>query len=368
MSTSVKVIHKTYQYKLKLTRLQAERVDSWINTCRCVYNLAKETKEYTYHSRGVNLSAYDLQKQITELRKEFDWISDVPSSCLGDVTERLDKSFKSFFKGAGFPKWARKDKYASITFKSLKFDNGIFRLPKIGDVFYYKDRHPEGKIRRATLTKKPGGYYLSVLVHQEVYNAVQKSEPIGLDMGISFFTSLSNGNQIENPRHLKKYLRKLRIEQRSLARKKKGSKSRDKQKERLAKVYLKVSNTRKDFLHKQSKILVDNFGLIAVEDLNVSSMVKNHNLAQHIFDAGWSTFFNMLEYKSGWYGSDFVKVNPRFTSQTCNECGSVNKKSRVSQSEFVCVECGIESNADKNAALNILSRGTAIIREREALA
>lgn len=187
-------------------------------------------------------------------------------------------------------------------------------------------------------------------------------------MGISFFASLSNDEQIENPRHFLKYQSKLRIENRALARKKRLSKSWRKQKDRVSKLHEKIRNVRNDFLQKQSSLIINKFGFICVEDLNVKNMVKFGHLSKHIADCGWSSFFNILGYKSEWNGNEFIRVNPKYTSQTCSHCGATDKLSRQSQSKFVCTSCGSESNADINASKNILSRGTALYREREALA
>ncbi len=362
-------MNKTYKYRLKLSKAQKDRIDGWINTSRCVYNLALETKMYAYKSWKVNLSKFDLMKQLTECKREHDWMNDTPIDTLQNAIERMDSAYQSFFRGGGFPKFARKDRYNSVLFKSVKqVSDYVFKLPKIGTVSIFKDRQPQGELRTATIIRTNNKYYISIVTKQE---AVEQSMPndsqVGVDMGISFFASLSTGEQIENPRHTLKYARKMRVAQRSLSRKRKGSISRQKQRERVAKLHEKISNVRKDFLHKQSRKLVDNFGTIVVEDLNVSNMVKFGNLSKHILDASWSEFFNQLEYKSTWSGGAFVKVDPKYTSQTCHDCGATDKKSRVSQSKFVCTSCGTESNSDINASKNILSRGTALIREREPL-
>lgn len=363
-------MNKTYKYRLKLSKEQKDRIDSWINTSRCVYNLALETKMYAYKSWKVNLSKFDLMKQLTECKQEHDWMNDTPIDTLQNAIERMDSAYQSFFRGGGFPKFARKGRYNSVLFKSVKqVSDYVFKLPKIGTVSIFKDRQPQGELRTATITRVNNKYYISIVTKQE---AVEQPAPndnqVGVDMGISFFASLSTGEQIENPRHTLKYARKLRIAQRSLSRKKKGSVSRQKQRERVAKLHEKISNVRKDFLHKQSRKLVDGFGTIVVEDLKISNMVRFGNLSKHILDASWGEFFNQLAYKSEWGGGTFVKVDPKYTSQTCHDCGEVDKKSRVSQSKFVCTSCGTESNADVNASKNILGRGTTLIREREVIA
>lgn len=366
-------IHKTYKYKLRLSQSQERIITEWIHTCRYVYNIALETKIYAYKAHGSNLSSFDLFKQITDCRKEVEWIKTVSYKVLEDAIERMDKSFKSFFKGGGYPRFAIRDKYNSITFKSIKkVSDYVFKLPKIGEVKIFKDRLIHGDLRRATIIKEPDGFYICILTIQQVSVSVKPihdSQVVGLDMGLAYFLSTSDGIQVENPRHTLKYEKQLRIEQRSLARKKKGSKSREKQKSKVQKLYQKITRVREDFLHKQSKMIVNQYSLISVEDLKVSNMIKWGYMGKHIADVSWSTFFNQLEYKSKWYGSEFVKVDPKYTSQTCSECGCVDAKSRKSQSEFECVECKFKGNADVNASIEILKRGLgkAVIRKRKSL-
>lgn len=364
------IITKTYKYRLNLSKNQKVIIDNYVNTSRAVYNLALETKIYAYKSHKINLSKFDLMKQLTDCRKEYEWMKEVPCHSLQNAIERMDSAYQSFFRGGGFPKFAKKDRYNSILFKQVKqVDNYIFKLPKIGTVTIFKDRQPKGELRNATITRVNNKYYISIVTKQEVEElSIPSDNQVGIDMGISFFASLSTGEQIENPRHTLKYAKRLRIENRSLARKKMGSNSKVKQRLKVAKLHEKISNVRRDFLHKTSKQIVDNFGLIVVEDLKVSDMIRSGYLSKHISDASWSEFFNQLSYKSEWQNKTFVKVDPKYTSQTCFDCGAVDKKSRTSQSKFVCTSCGVESNADINASKNILSKGIALNRQREALA
>lgn len=351
---------RTYKYKLKLTKVQQETVNSWIGACRVVYNLALETKIEAY-KKGVNLSCYDLIKQLPQLRSEIEWIKDTPAVSLQNAIERLDSAYKSFFKGGGFPKWAKKGKYNSLLFKqgvSVKEPN-VFKLPKLGKVRVFKDRMPNGKIKTATIIKEMNGYYLSVTFEAETQNLypTNENQVVGIDMGISYFCIDSNGVFKENIRTTKKYEKQLRVANRSLARKKKGSNSWCKQAKAIGKLHSKIARVRKDYLHKVSLEYVKNNSLIVVEDLKVQNMIKNKKLSKHIADASWSMFFDMLSYKSILYQKEFVKVNPQYTSQTCNSCGGVDKANRLSQSKFKCVECGHEENADENAAKNIKELG-----------
>ena len=361
-------VFKCYKYKLKLSKSQSQRIDSWVNTARYIFNLALETKICAYKSSGVSLHKYDLMSQLPAL-KEYDWIKDVPSQSLQDVIERLDKAYQSFYKGGGFPKWAKKDQYKSITFKTVKQSDKGFILPKIGHVSVFKNRMPDGKLKTATIIKEQNQYFLSVTFESESKNLypVSENQAIGLDMGITYFLVDSDGCFVENPRHTKKYEKQLRIENRSLARKKKGSKSRLKQKNRLSKLHAKISNVRKDFLHKTSAQYVKENHIIVCEDLKVKNMIKFGNLSKHIADASWSTFFTMLKYKSLQNNKIFIQINPMYTSQKCSCCGHVAKENRLNQSKFKCVSCNHEQNADANASKNIKSEGIALIRQRSTL-
>lgn len=359
---------KTYKYKLKLSKSQTQRVDSWISTSRFIYNLALETKIHAYKSFGVTLNKYELMKQLTDL-KEFEWIKDVPSQSLQDVIERLDKAYQSFFKGGGFPKWAKKEQYRSITFKGIKQFHGGFILPKLNYTKVFKDRMPDGELKTATIIKEQNQYFLSITFESESKNiySVSKNQAIGIDVGITYFLVDSNGGFVENPRHTKKYEKQLRIENRSLARKKKGSKSRQKQKLRLSKLHSKIANVRKDFLHKISTQYVKENHVIVCEDLKVKNMIKFGNLSKHISDASWSEFYSMLKYKSLRNDRIFIQINPRYTSQKCSCCGHIAKENRLNQSKFKCISCNHEQNADFNAAINIKSEGIALVRQRGTL-
>lgn len=356
---------KTYKYKLKLTNTQKQLVDEYINTSRCLYNLALETRLYAYSSHKVYWNYYDLSSQLTELRKEFDWIRKLPSNTCQDVLERQEKAFKSFFKGGGFPKFAKKDKYNSVTFKNVKqHTRNRFKIEKLGSIKYFNSRDIEGKIQRATITRKNNNYFISVTVKQNVEPLkINENSIIGIDLGITKLATLSNGNSYDNIKTLEKYQYKLRIEQRSLSRKKKGSNSRYKQKIKVNKLHNKISNIRKDYLHKITTEITNQYDNVIIEDLNISKMLSNKTLSKSISDASWGMFKEMLEYKS----KNLVKINPAYTSQTCNECGTVDKKSRISQSEFVCTSCGNIDNADVNASKNILREGISQISQRKPL-
>jgi len=367
MYICVMKVFKTYKYKLGLSKVQSNQVDKWIGACRYVYNLALECKIEAWKKR-VSVSKFDLINQLPSL-KDVDWIKSVPSQSLQDVVERLDKAYQSFFKGGGFPKWAKRGEYSSILFKTVYVKDSEFVLPKLGKVKVYKDRMPKGKLSVAKITKEANGYFLSVTFESESENLypTDENQVVGLDMGITYFLTDSNGVFVDNPRHTKKYERKLRVKNRALARKKKGSNGFKEAKKQVAKLHSKIANVRKDFLHKLSFQYVKENSLIVSEDLKVKSMIKFGNLSKHISDTGWSMFFDMLAYKSKFYEKTYVRIDPKFTSQKCNSCGHTCKENRITQSKFLCVKCGHNENADFNAAQNILGKGIVLVRQRETL-
>ena len=352
---------RTYTYKIKTDNTFIEKFNQWMGICRFLYNCALEMKIDAYKRCNKSLSYCAISKELTGAKKEFEWLYQVHSQTLQAILERLDKTYQSFFRrGYGFPKFASKKKWKSIPFRSIQLKDNNFFLPKWGIVKVFKDRMPEGEIKTACLIQKADGYYLHVQV--EVPYSNDNESQVGIDMGISYFLVTSDGLYINNPKHFKSYERKLRIENRSLSRKKKFSKQWYKQVKRLQLLYLKIQRTRLDFLHKTSTSLSKQYGTVFMENLNVRGMAKG-NLAKHILDCSWTTFKGLLNYKA-----NVVLVDAKFTSQTCSNCGSVDKRNRISQSEFVCIKCGGIFNADENASINIKSKGIALVRKRKALA
>ena len=379
-------ITKTYRYKLKPSAMQRQRLSSWVGACRYVYNLAKETKEYAYKAYGISLSYNDLQNQLPEIKTET-WIKDVPGQTLQNAVKRMDIAYQNrraapFFRGAGYPKWAKKDSYnrpaaRSITFpQNVKVVGNCIKLPKLGTVRFFNSRLCQGKVKQAIVSKTVSGWYVSVTCeidrvpvghdHGGQTPLPEADQYIGLDVGISHLAITSQGELIENPRHTKKYERQLRIAQRSLARKVKGSNNRAKQKRVVAKLHEKIRNTRKDYHHKVSSRLVsENPGgepqAIACEALVVSNMVKNRRLSKAISDAAastvdWNQFTTMLEYKCQWYGREFVRVPPAYSSRDCSSCGHRTEKMPLNIRFWTCPQCSAEHQRDVNAAKNILGR------------
>ena len=362
---------RTYTYKLYSNKRVESKFNKWLGICRYVYNVAKETKEVAY-KEGVKLSNYDLQKQLTEAKKALPWISDVSIGTLQGTMDRLDRSYQNFFSGrTKYPKWASKKTWNSFGFKQARVtttnpkgalrqtDKG-FRLPVFGEIKVFNNRPIDGDIKTAILIKKADGLYLNVVVEVEDKVYCTNESQVGIDMGIKYFCVTSDAEFIDNPKFLAKQLKKLRVEQRKLSRKyKKGvkvqSKNFYKQANVVVRLYKKVTDARKDFLHKKITYLATNYSTVIHEDLEISRMVMSE-YSKHISDASWGTFFAMLSYKT-----KVIKVNPAYTSQTCSCCGHVAKENRKSQGKFKCASCGHTENADFNAAKNILKLGASSV-------
>src|SRR5690606_27732855 len=254
-------------------------------------------------------------------KKEFEWLRLVNAKSLQAILERLEAGYKKFFsdlkKGVktSKPKFAKKDRWNSLPFKSIKALDNCFELPKFGKVRVFKFKAPKGDLRTASIVKEADGLYLKVVVKQETQ--IRENQSIcAIDMGITFFLTTSDGEFVDNPKHLFKHLKQLRIENRKLSRMKKGGSNWKKQVKVLKKLYQKVSRVRKDFLHKQSRKLANGYGTVIIEDLNIKGMSKNKRLSKHILDCGWGTFFSLLEYKT-----NVIRVNPIYSSQECSKCG-----------------------------------------------
>jgi putative transposase len=353
---------KTYRFKLKPTKAQAQSFAQWLGSCRYVYNLCLDYKKQLYTDHSISISKNDIQKEIAGIAKEVDWIGQVHSQTLQEVTDRLFKAYDGFFKsGNGFPKFAKKGVYSSFAFKQgvkLHQNTNTVQLPKIGKVKYRKSQTVDGRIKTAHINKQVDGWYLSLACEVDIEPLPANTNVVGLDVGIKSFATFSDGKpSVDNPKYLYHYQKQLTKAQRSVSRKKKGGSNRKKAVLKLAKLHLKVSNTRKDFQHKISTQLIRENQTIVVEDLKVSNLLKNHKLAKSISDCGWHQFTQMLEYKAKWYGRTFIRVAAEYTSQDCSQCGKRNSELTLKDREWTCTSCNTTHDRDVNAATNIRNRG-----------
>lgn len=351
------VMFKSLKYRLYPTNSQKELISKHIGSSRFVYNLALETKTTAYLGNKHNFSPFDLIKQLPDLKKECEWLKDVNSQSLQQSIQNMDIAFKKFFKGSGFPKYKSKHRgnksFAIPQNVSVK-DNRLI-IPKFKEgIEIILHRPINGKIKSATISITPTGkYFVSILTDTNTQvpdkYIITKENTIGIDLGIKNFAITSEGELFENPKNLRKIQSKLKYAQRKYS-KKKGKRT----KQYIALLHEKVVNKRKDFLHKISTKLIRENQTIAIEDLNISGMLKNHNLAQAISDVSWSTFVSMLEYKAEWNGNNIIKIG-RFapSSKTCSCCGNINKELKLKDREWVCNNCNSILDRDINASINI---------------
>lgn len=361
---------KAYKYRLIPTAEQAAYLGRLFGACRFVYNLALETKKMAWESR-VNLSAYDLMKQLTQLKRhECNWLSDFYSTTLESEISHMDNAYKKFFSGGGFPKFKKRFSKHSAEFRQgVKVEGNRAYLPKTGWVEFVQHRLlPVGEIRTCTVSKEPTGkFFISILIQHNLELPpkipVGDVAAIGIDLGLKTFATMSDGSSLDNPKYLSEMLRRLRVEQRKLSRRfKKGakeqSKSWQKQKLVVAKLHEKINNRRTDFLHKASTSIIRQFDTICIENLNIKGMLQNGNLSKAISDVGWSEFLRMLEYKAEWNGKNLIRID-RFaaSSKLCSNCGHVFKELTLSIREWICENCGAFHDRDLNAAINIKKLG-----------
>ncbi|MDM7919288.1 MAG: RNA-guided endonuclease TnpB family protein, partial [Methanosarcina sp.] len=333
-------------------------------SCRYIYNWALSLKVKSYEETGKSLSQFDINKRITSLKVENKWLSEVNSQSLQGMTRNLESAFTRFFREKkGFPNYkSKKNPVQSFPVPqhySVDFENDTIKLPKIGIVKAVLHRKFEGELKTATVSKScTGKYYISILVDNgkelPVKETFSEVNTIGVDVGIKDFAVLSTGEKIENPKYLKSSLQRLKVLQKRVSRKVKGSRNREKAKQRLAKLYEKITNQRNDFQHKLSFRLVSENQAIALETLNIKGMVKNHCLAQSISDAAWSSFVTKLEYKAEWFGKTILRIGQfEPSSKVCNVCGYHKSDLTLKDREWTCPDCKTKHDRDINAAINI---------------
>lgn len=358
-------MYKTFEYRLYPNREQHRLLLSTLAESRRLYNEMLEMVKSHYEETGKFLSRYDLTYRFKGRGGEH-----VPQTTVQTLADRLDKALKRFLhrrelgQRAGFPRFKSANRWHSIQLRQygpgrdvyLDPDTGRLRVPKkLGGRIKVKQHRPlEGTPKTAHLVLRADGHFYVLIVCDLGKPPAKRDGPaIGLDVGLKVFIADSDGHTVENPKYYRRSQRKLRRLQRKICRRKKGSKRRKKAARQVAKQHLKIARQRKDHAHKVARKYVDSYAFIAVEDLRVSNMLKNHHLARAIADASWSAFKNILCNKAEEAGCRVVEVPPQFTSQRCFECGEIVQKS-LSVRTHLCPHCGYVENRDVQAAKNIL--------------
>lgn len=357
---------KGYKYRIYPNADQKEKIDQTIGMCRLVYNVALETKIRAYQSARINLSAYDLQKQLTELKATYSWMKEVDSQALNTSIKKLDKSFKSFYNGKGFPKFKSKRRgtqsfQCHTNTRRIDWINSTLTIPKIQDIPIRLSRKFDGQIKTVTISKKTTGkYFASILVDNKTElpanPPITEQTTIGIDVGIKSFAVTSNGRSFEPNRYLKNSLKRLQCLQRRTSRKQKGSNNRKKANLCVATLHEKITNQRTDYIHQvTTRLIRDNqVESFVIEDLGVAGMLKNGKLAQAIADVSFGKFFEVLKYKCEWYGKNLIVID-RFapSSKRCSCCGAINTELTLADRQWTCEQCGTHHERDHNAAKNI---------------
>jgi putative transposase len=321
----------------------------------------------TYLDTGKGLSGYDVKKLIPQLKKEYEWLSLAYSSCLQQVCLNLGVAFNNFFeKRASYPKFKSKHGRQSIQYpQNVKVLKDCLSIPKIGEVKAVIQRTIQGKIKTVTISKNCSNqYFASVLFEdgKQKPDSNTDGKAIGIDLGLTHFAITSDGSKFENPRWLNKHELNLKRKQQQLSRKQKGSSNRNKSRHKVARIHRKITNCRKDFLHKLSRRIVNENQVIVVENLNVKGMMSNNCLAKSIHQVGWGQFCTMLKYKAEMEGKIYLEVGRFFpSSKTCHVCLNQVGSLPLDVRTWTCSHCLTTHDRDINAAINLRDEGLRIL-------
>jgi len=359
-------MRKMFQYRLYPKKKQVKALEATLEECRWLYNHLLEKRRDAWEQEGTSLSLYQQQETFSILKQERPTLKTVHSQILQNVAVRIDLAFQAFFRRCkagekpGYPRFRGKNRYDSFTFPQSGFritpDDQVC-LSKIGTIKMVYHRPVRGTVKTLTIHKSSTGkWYASFSCEMEPERLPEKTDAVGIDVGLKTFATLSDGQEIENPRFFRAEEKALAKVQRKHSKLAKGTPERRKHRKVVARIHERIAWRRQNFTHQHSRKIVNQSGLICVEDLHVNRMVHTHCLAKSISDAAWSAFFDQLAAKAEEAGRELIKVNPAYTSQTCSRCGH-RQKMPLSERTYHCPCCLLVIDRDFNAALNILALG-----------
>ena len=359
-------LRRTYRYRIYPTVRQRSAIEAQLVFACQLYNAALEQRRCAWRGRNRPVSLYEQFRELTDVRAASMGPANMSCCAMRDPLRRLDRAFAAFFRRVkagvkpGYPRFRSVRRYDSLTWDSgWGFRDGRLALQGIGHVKVKWHRTiPASALVRTVLVRRVAGRWFvcfSLKLSQSPQVAAAGRPAVGLDFGIQHFATLSTGEHVPGPRAYRAASRRLRLANRRVCRRQKGSHRRKKAELLLARQHESIRNLRRDHSHKLARRLVVEFGLIALEDLDIRALAKGF-LAKHVADQGWAAFLKLLEYKAAEAGTQLIKVAPRGTSQTCSRCGGVVAKP-LSERTHKCHHCGLVTDRDTNAALNILRLG-----------
>lgn len=364
-----KIVLKAYKMRFYPTEEQKILLAKTFGSCRFIYNhiLAWRKEAYEKDKNKINFS--EASRELTKVKKEYEWLNEVSVVALQQELRNQEKAYSNFFSGrARLPKFkSRYDNNYSfnLTKNAFKYINGqlfIAKSMKVSlDVKWSYGELPS-QPSSITISKDASGrYFVSCLCETEIEELPISSKITGIDLGLKDLYITADGLKGKNGKFTKKYAKRLARLQRKLSRMKKGGSNYNKMRLKVAKTHAKVSDSRRDALHKATSNLVKTYQIISTETLKVKNMIKNRKLSKHIADASWGEFVRQLEYKASWFGRNIVKIEQFYpSSKTCSYCGHVLEELKLSVRHWVCPSCKTDHDRDINAALNIHKRGLEI--------
>ena len=370
--------YKAYKLKIYPTDFQRELLEKTFGCTRYIYNNFLAERKNKYEESKTRISVYEQLKELTDLKKEKEWLREIDSCALQACVYNLDDAFQKFFKGHGYPRFRVKGVHESFrtnntlnTYKDKNYDSiridfnkRVITLPKLKEVKfrgYRTTKEIVGKIKSATISKYANKYFVSILVEVPfVKYSLKPTSIVGLDLGIKDFIVTSNGEKLKN--EVKINEKRLKGLQKWLSRCKPGSKNRYKVKLKIQRLYLKIRNARKHMIYKLANKIIKENDIIAIETLDVKSMYQVHKIAKHLKNMPISEFIRVLKYKSNWFGKKVIEINKYFpSSQSCNRCGFKNEEVKdLSVRKWTCPRCGLIHDRDINASINIMFEGLKI--------